>query len=84
MIPARPEAGVALRLRYRPPYDWDSMLSHLQARAIPGIEIVENGSYQRTVEIDGFTGSVEVTHLPQRESLALRYVSPMSEACPLS
>src|SRR6202048_3884132 len=29
------EAGVTLRLRYRPPYDWDSMLSHLQARAIP-------------------------------------------------
>src|ERR1700683_4931056 len=26
------EAGVTLRLRYRPPYDWDSMLGHLQAR----------------------------------------------------
>ena len=38
VMPARPEAGVALRLRYRPPYDWDSMLSHLQARAIPELK----------------------------------------------
>ncbi len=53
-------AGVTLRLRYRPPYDWDSILGHLQARAIPGVEMVENGRYLRTVEIDGFVGSVEV------------------------
>ena len=82
VIPARPEAGVALRLRYRPPYDWDSMLSHLQARAIPGIEIVENGSYQRTVEIDGFTGSVEVTHLPQRASLGVTIHFPNVRSLP--
>jgi AraC family transcriptional regulator, regulatory protein of adaptative response / DNA-3-methyladenine glycosylase II len=68
---ASAEAGVTLRLRYRPPYDWDSILGFLQARAIPGIEIVENGSYRRTVEIDGFTGSVEVAHLPPRQSLAV-------------
>ena len=44
------QAGVTLRLRYRPPYDWDSMLAYLRARAIPGIEIVEDDSYRRTVE----------------------------------
>src|SRR5580698_6319395 len=37
IIPA--DAGVMLRLRYRPPYDWDSMLAYLTARAIPGIEV---------------------------------------------
>jgi AraC family transcriptional regulator, regulatory protein of adaptative response / DNA-3-methyladenine glycosylase II len=63
------EAGVTLRLRYRPPYDWDSMLGHLRARAIPGVEVVENGIYRRTVEIGGVTGAVEVAHLPQRESV---------------
>jgi AraC family transcriptional regulator of adaptative response / DNA-3-methyladenine glycosylase II len=68
---ARGEAGVTLRLRYRPPYDWDSMLGYLLARAIPGVELVENGSYLRTVELDGFFGSVEVTHLPQRQSLGV-------------
>src|SRR5579872_6047645 len=62
------DAGVTLRLRYRPPYDWNSMLAFLQARAIPGVEVVEDGNYRRTVEIDGCTGSIEVTHLPQRQS----------------
>src|SRR5277367_4378583 len=39
------EAEVTLRLRYRPPYDWESMLGFLQARAIPGLEIVDRGKY---------------------------------------
>src|SRR5882762_3022361 len=65
------EAGVTLRLRYRPPNDWDSMLGHLLARAIPGVEVVENGIYRRTIEMDGSTGSVEVAHLPQRQSLSV-------------
>ena len=65
------DAGVTLRLRYRPPYDWDSMLSYLRARAIPGVEIVEQGGYRRTVEIDGSVGTVEVTHLPQAQSLGV-------------
>ena len=68
-VPA--EAGVTLRVRYRPPYDWDSMLAYLQARAITGVEVVENGSYRRTVEIDGSIGTVEVVHLPQRQSLGV-------------
>jgi AraC family transcriptional regulator of adaptative response / DNA-3-methyladenine glycosylase II len=68
-IPA--DAGVMLRLRYRAPYDWDSMLSYLGARAIPGVEVVEKGTYYRTVEIAGHIGTVEVTHLPQRQSLGV-------------
>jgi AraC family transcriptional regulator of adaptative response / DNA-3-methyladenine glycosylase II len=73
-------AGVALRLRYRPPYEWDSMLAYLRARAIQGIEVVENASYQRTVEIDGFAGSVQVVHLPLQQSLgvAIRFPSVRS------
>jgi AraC family transcriptional regulator, regulatory protein of adaptative response / DNA-3-methyladenine glycosylase II len=65
------DAGVALRLRYRPPYDWESMLGYLQARAIPGVELVEKGTYHRTVEIDGSVGTVAVTHLPQHQSLGV-------------
>ncbi len=80
--PAGAETGVALRLRYRPPYDWDSMLDYLQARAIPSIEVVENGSYLRTVEIDGFVGSVEVAHLPQRQSLGITIRFPNVRSLP--
>jgi AraC family transcriptional regulator of adaptative response / DNA-3-methyladenine glycosylase II len=62
---------VALRLRYRSPYDWDSMLAFLKTRAVPGVELVDNGRYLRTVEVDGAMGSIEVTHLPDRESLGV-------------
>jgi AraC family transcriptional regulator of adaptative response / DNA-3-methyladenine glycosylase II len=79
---ANVEAGVTLRLRYRPPYDWDSMLAYLQARAIPGVEVVENGSYWRTVELDGFTGSIEVTHLPHRQSLGVTIRFPHVSSLP--
>jgi AraC family transcriptional regulator of adaptative response / DNA-3-methyladenine glycosylase II len=77
-----PEAGVTLRLQYRPPYDWDSMLGYLRARAIPGVEVVENGSYLRTVGIDGFTGSVRVTHLPERRSLGVTIRFPRVQSLP--
>ena len=62
---------VTLRLRYRPPYDWDCILAFLQARAVPGVEIVDGGRYLRTVEVEGVIGSIEVTHLPDRQSLAV-------------
>ena len=76
------DAGVTLRLRYRPPYDWDSILGHLRARAIPGVEVVENGRYLRTVEIGGFVGSVEVTHLPKRQSLSVTIRFPNVQSLP--
>lgn len=69
---AKPEEkNVALRLRYRPPYDWDNMLNFLRARAIAGVEVVDGDRYLRTVEIDGAMGSIEVTHLPDRQSLSV-------------
>jgi AraC family transcriptional regulator of adaptative response / DNA-3-methyladenine glycosylase II len=77
-----PEAGVTLRLRYRPPYDWDSMLGYLRARAIPGVEVVESRSYLRTIGIDGFTGSVQVTHLPERQSLCVTIRFPRVQSLP--
>jgi AraC family transcriptional regulator of adaptative response / DNA-3-methyladenine glycosylase II len=80
--PASAEAGVTLRLRYRPPYDWESMLGFLRARAIPGVEVVEGGKYRRTVEIGGRTGSVEVTHLPEKQSLGVTIRFPNVQSLP--
>ncbi|MBI1815837.1 MAG: DNA-3-methyladenine glycosylase 2 family protein [Deltaproteobacteria bacterium] len=53
-------SAVTLRLGYRPPYDWDAMLSFLAARAIDGVELIENDHYFRTIAIDEAAGSVEV------------------------
>jgi AraC family transcriptional regulator of adaptative response / DNA-3-methyladenine glycosylase II len=55
-----PPSALTLRLAYRPPYDWEAMLSFLAARAVAGIEVVENNRYQRTISIDEALGSVEV------------------------
>lgn len=74
--------GVTLRVRYQPPYDWESMLGYLRARAIPGVEVVENGRYLRTVEIGGVAGSVEVAHLPQRQALEVTIRFPDVRSLP--
>lgn len=76
------DAGVTLRLRYRPPYDWSSMLGHLQARAIPGVEVVEDDVYRRTVELKGCTGIVEVKHLARWQSLGVTIRFPNVQCLP--
>ncbi|WP_136918574.1 DNA-3-methyladenine glycosylase 2 [Polyangium aurulentum] len=65
----RPGDAIALRLDYRPPFAWDSMLSFLGARAIPGVEAVEGGVYRRTVRLGGAVGWVAVTGEPNRPAL---------------
>jgi len=60
-VAAGPQGEVTLRLRYRPPYDWDAMLAFLAARAVPGMEVVEAGAYARVIELGGQVGSVHVS-----------------------
>jgi AraC family transcriptional regulator of adaptative response / DNA-3-methyladenine glycosylase II len=76
------EKDIVLRLRYRPPYDWENMLGFLRARAIPGVELVEGGRYLRTVEIDGTSGSIAVTHLPKQQSLGITIRFPNVKSLP--
>jgi AraC family transcriptional regulator of adaptative response / DNA-3-methyladenine glycosylase II len=57
----RREAGsLSVRLAYRPPYDWDAMLAFLRARAIPGVEMVSESVYRRTIAIGEASGMIEV------------------------
>ena len=63
--------GTEFRIRYRAPYDWDSMLEFLRARAIPGIETAEEDIYRRTIEMGGQSGFIEVKHLPRKDSLCV-------------
>lgn len=50
---------------------------------IPGVEIVESGSYQRTVEVDGSIGSVRVFHFPACQSLAVTIRFPDVRCLPV-
>jgi AraC family transcriptional regulator of adaptative response / DNA-3-methyladenine glycosylase II len=52
--------AVAVRLGYRPPYDWDAILSFLRTRAIPGVEIVSAQDYARTIAIGEARGMLTV------------------------
>jgi AraC family transcriptional regulator of adaptative response / DNA-3-methyladenine glycosylase II len=56
-----PRDEIVIRLRYRPPYDWEAMLAYLAARAVPGMETVRDGAYARVIEIDGAVGAVRVS-----------------------
>lgn len=51
---------VTLRLPFRPPYDWEAQLAFLAARAIPGVEWVENGRYARTIAVGSASGMLTV------------------------
>ena len=58
---SRRETGaLSVRLAFRPPYDWDAMLSFLGARAIPGVEVVSGNIYRRTIAIGDASGVISV------------------------
>jgi AraC family transcriptional regulator of adaptative response / DNA-3-methyladenine glycosylase II len=65
------DSGVTVRLPYRPPYDWAAMLAHLGTRAVDGVERVDGATYSRTFVHEGESGSVEVSHLPERACLSV-------------
>jgi AraC family transcriptional regulator of adaptative response / DNA-3-methyladenine glycosylase II len=52
--------GLALRLPYRGPYDWDHTLTYLEQSAIDGVEAVDSGSYRRIIDIGGVIGRLVV------------------------
>jgi AraC family transcriptional regulator of adaptative response / DNA-3-methyladenine glycosylase II len=58
-----------MRLSYRPPYDWSALIEFLKARATPGVELVEDTVYRRTIESDGEAGVIAVS--PDRDNMCL-------------
>jgi AraC family transcriptional regulator of adaptative response / DNA-3-methyladenine glycosylase II len=74
------DGGLALRLPFQGPLDWDALSTYLAARAIPGVERVSDSRYVRTIVVNGDAGVVElypgdrdhlvlVAHLPHWEEL---------------
>jgi AraC family transcriptional regulator, regulatory protein of adaptative response / DNA-3-methyladenine glycosylase II len=74
------DGGLALRLPFQGPLDWEALLAYLAANAIPGVEAVGGGTYRRTIEVDGDAGVLELgpgdddhlvlrAHLPHWEEL---------------
>jgi AraC family transcriptional regulator of adaptative response / DNA-3-methyladenine glycosylase II len=74
------DGGLTLRLPFRPPLDWDTMLDYFAARAIPGVEHASADGYRRTIVVDGDPGVLELlpggddhlllrAHLPHWEDM---------------
>jgi AraC family transcriptional regulator of adaptative response / DNA-3-methyladenine glycosylase II len=59
-------------LRFRPPYDWNGMLSFLAARATPGVEAVEAGAYMRSISVNGIPGYFAVSLDAEHNSLTVQ------------
>ena len=54
--PCGAQGLLKLRLAYREPIDAERMLGFLAARAIPGVESVQDGWYRRTIQLPNGTG----------------------------
>lgn len=65
------DSNLHLKLSYRPPYDWLSLIQFLQARAIPEIELVEKDRYRRTAQIGEAAGIIEVQPIKGKQQLLL-------------
>ena len=52
--------SIELKLSFRPPYDWQSLLQFYRTHLIPGVEQVEENSFERIFRIAGSAGFVRV------------------------
>jgi AraC family transcriptional regulator of adaptative response / DNA-3-methyladenine glycosylase II len=53
-------SGTTLLLRYKPPYDWQSMFAFLRMRSVTGMESAGDNSYSRSIDLGGVHGIITV------------------------
>jgi AraC family transcriptional regulator of adaptative response / DNA-3-methyladenine glycosylase II len=80
--------ALTIRLAYRPPYAWTQMMHYLAARAIPGVEAVQQDDgehhYVRSVRLAGVEGWLRVSHLAGRSQLRLEVAGSLAPLMPLA
>ena len=67
--------GIELKLAFRPPYDWQSLIRFYQSHPIPGVERVLQNAFERVFCIDGKIGFFRVQPVANRAQLKLRVVT---------
>jgi AraC family transcriptional regulator of adaptative response / DNA-3-methyladenine glycosylase II len=76
------DGALTIRLAYRPPYAWAQMMHYLAARAIPGVEAVQQDDgalhYVRSVRLGGVEGWLRVSHLAGRSQLRLEVAGSLA------
>lgn len=56
-----PPHRLSTTLKFEPPLDWHATLGCLTPRAIPGVEVVGDSTYSRTLSTEGAFGLLRVT-----------------------
>lgn len=74
---------VLLRLPYRPPYAWDWMLGYLRRRVIPGVEVVTEDMYARTVALGDRRGWLRVRQAAAEPALLLEVSAGLVPVLPV-
>lgn len=64
-------SALTVQLPYRKPYGWTGLLDFFAGRATPGVELVRNGRYLRTVRIGERAGVIDVQDIGGSLSLAV-------------
>ncbi|HET7621936.1 MAG TPA: AlkA N-terminal domain-containing protein [Gemmatimonadaceae bacterium] len=73
---------LTLQLGYRAPFDWEGILHFLAARAMKGVEAVEDAAYLRTVRLGGVTGWIRVRDEPGRKALFVELPRTLTPVLP--
>jgi AraC family transcriptional regulator of adaptative response / DNA-3-methyladenine glycosylase II len=76
------DSALTVTLPYRQPFDWPSLRDFFAARAIPGVEVVHDDSYFRTVVVQGEAGVIELRHEDGAVSLTLHGI-PVGSVFPV-
>jgi AraC family transcriptional regulator of adaptative response / DNA-3-methyladenine glycosylase II len=64
--------GAAVSLAWRGPYDWRSMLAFLAARAVDGVELVQDGVYSRSFRDGDAMGVLQAAFEPGASALVVQ------------
>jgi AraC family transcriptional regulator, regulatory protein of adaptative response / DNA-3-methyladenine glycosylase II len=66
--------AIRFTLSYRPPFEWDELLTFLRARAITGVEAVSASRYMRTISVGDTAGAIVVEpEKSARLAIIIRY-----------
>jgi AraC family transcriptional regulator of adaptative response / DNA-3-methyladenine glycosylase II len=67
--------ALTVQLPYRQPYGWQELLAFFAGRATPGVELVKNGRYLRTVRIGERSGVIDVQDIGGALSLTIHGIA---------
>ncbi|HEU4344601.1 MAG TPA: AlkA N-terminal domain-containing protein [Candidatus Binatia bacterium] len=67
--------GIELKLSFRPPYDWQTLIRFYRTHPIPGVEWVTEDSFERLFRIDNTIGLLRVQAMIGEPRLKLRILA---------